>query len=90
MFKNTIKKRLLTFTVITLFFGTTVFPILNDNIVLADTSSISNEDILDAEYIYNLTKALSYLIYEEYNESAGELAKGRFFGTKGEWRAAKI
>ncbi|MCK4365693.1 MAG: M20/M25/M40 family metallo-hydrolase [Thermoplasmatales archaeon] len=90
MFKNTTIKRFLTFTVVTLFFGTAVLPILDDNVVAADTGSTTNEDILDAGYIYNLTKALSYIIYDEYNESAGELAKGRFFGTKGEWRAAEI
>jgi hypothetical protein len=59
IFKNTIIRKLLTFTVVTLFFGTAVLPILDDNIVVADTGSTSNGDILDAEYIYNLTKALS-------------------------------
>jgi len=42
------------------------------------------------QYIYNITKALSYIIFTEYNESAGEIAKGRYFGTKGEHKAAEI
>ena len=45
---------------------------------------------LDIQYIYNITKALSYIIFTEYNESAGEIAKGRAYGTKGEHKAAQI
>lgn len=52
--------------------------------------SVLNESVLDIRYIYNITKALSYIVFTEYNESAGEIAKGRAFGTKGEWRAAEI
>lgn len=52
--------------------------------------SIINESLLDLEYIYSITENLSYIIFTEYNESAGEIAKGREFGTKGEWRAAEI
>ena len=52
--------------------------------------SVINESVVDIEYIYNITKALSYIIFTEYDESAGEIAKGRAFGTKGEWRAAEI
>jgi len=52
--------------------------------------SVINESVVDIEYIYNITKALSYIIFTEYDESAGEIAKGRAFGTKGEWRAADI
>ena len=47
-------------------------------------------DQLDQELIYNLTKALSNIIFTEYNESAGEIAKGRAYGTKGEHKAAEI
>ena len=45
---------------------------------------------LDNNYIYNITKALSNIIFTEYNESAGEIAKGRAYGTKGEHKAAEI
>jgi hypothetical protein len=48
------------------------------------------ESVLDGYYIYNLTCALSKIIFTEYNESNGEIAKGRAFGTKGEHKAAKI
>jgi len=53
-------------------------------------SSIINESILDLQYIYNITKTLSHIIFTEYNESAGEIAEGRHFGTKGEHKAAEI
>jgi len=45
---------------------------------------------VDIEYIKNITKALCDIIFTEYNETAGELAKGRAFGTKGEHKAADI
>jgi hypothetical protein len=54
------------------------------------TNEVINDSVLDIEYIYNITKALSNIIFTEYNESAGEIAKGRFYGTKGEHRAAEI
>jgi len=86
--------------IILLFVGTAVFPSINSNIIQTEVKnnnsgpqtivSIINESMLDLEYIYNITRDLSYIIFTEYNESAGELAKGRFFGTKGEWRAAEI
>jgi len=47
-------------------------------------------DKLDLQYIYNITENLSNIIFTEYNESAGEIAKGRAYGTKGEHRAAEI
>lgn len=53
-------------------------------------SSIINESLLDLQYIYNITENLSKIIFTEYNESAGELAKGRAFGSKGEHKAADI
>ena len=34
-------------------------------------------------HIYNITKALSNIIFTEYDEENGEMAKGRAFGTKG-------
>ena len=55
-----------------------------------DINSIINESLLDLRYIYNITRDLSYIIFTEYNKSAGELAKGRNFGSKGEHKAAEI
>jgi len=52
--------------------------------------SIINESLLDLQFIYNITENLSKIIFTEYNESAGEIAKGREFGTKGEHKAAEI
>ncbi|MBU0497472.1 MAG: M28 family peptidase [Candidatus Thermoplasmatota archaeon] len=45
---------------------------------------------IDIEYIYNLTAALSNIIFTEYDEEHGEIAKSRSFGTKGEHKAAEI
>ena len=47
-------------------------------------------DGLDLDFIYSLTENLSNIIFTEYNESAGEIAKGRAYGTKGEHKAAEI
>ena len=83
----------LIFGILSLFIGTSVIPGLS--VVKGDhtsplMSSMNYTSILDANYIYNISKALSDIIFTEYNESAGELAKGRFFGTKGEHKAAEI
>ncbi len=47
-------------------------------------------DQLDLHYVYNITERLSNIIFTEYNESNGEIAKGRAFGTKGEQKAGEI
>jgi hypothetical protein len=47
-------------------------------------------DILDINYIYNLTKRFSNIIFTEYQEEYGEIGKGRAYGTKGEHKAAEI
>ena len=52
--------------------------------------SIINESLLDLRFIHNITENLSRIIFTEYNESTGEIAKGRWFGTKGEHKAADI
>lgn len=49
-----------------------------------------NPDGINLSYVYNIIRDLSYIIFTEYNESAGELAKGRVFGSKGEHKAAQI
>ena len=94
--KNLFKKSL-TFTIVVLLFGTGFLPIINGDAERIEYDSefkvndfTPEESFLDAQYIYNITKALSDIIFTEYNESASELAKGRFAGTKGEWRAAEI
>lgn len=82
--------------IITLFIGVSIIPGLNGGILASNYVNVNIQDlipdagVLDANYIYNITKALSDIIFTEYDESAGELAKGRFFGSKGEWRAAEI
>lgn len=86
--------------VVLLFAGTVIIPSINGNIIKTNDvtndlgcqsiDSIINESVLDLQYIYNITKALSYIIFTEYNESIGEIAKGREFGTKGERKAAEI
>ncbi|MCK4364803.1 MAG: M28 family peptidase [Thermoplasmatales archaeon] len=86
--------------IIFLFFGTAVLPGISSNIIEANVvnddsefeknSSIINSSVLDLQYIYNLTENLSNIIFTEYNESAGEIAKGRAFGSKGEHKAADI
>lgn len=43
---------------------------------------------LDYSFIRNMTESLSNVIFEAYDEENGEIAKGRAFGTKGEWEAA--
>ena len=52
-------------------------------------ANLSN-DTIDIDYVYNITKRLSNIIFTEYDEENGEIAKGRFFGSKGENRAAEI
>ena len=86
--------------ILSLLFGTNIISgitenieednIENYNLSNQTISSIINKSLLDLQYIYNMTENLSRIIFTEYNESAGEIAKGREFGTKGEHRAAEI
>lgn len=46
--------------------------------------------MIDVPYIYNITTALSNIVFTAYDEAHGEIAKGRAYGTKGEHQAAKI
>jgi len=50
--------------------------------------SLEDDTGIDVNYVYNITEALSNIIFTVYDE--GEIAKGRAFGTKGEWKAAEI
>jgi hypothetical protein len=85
------------FILIIIFFGASIFPSItgtyDDRNIFFDlkTNDLSNYEYdVDFDYIYNLTKNLSNIIFTEYNESAGELAKGRAFGTPGELKAGDI
>ena len=57
-----------------------------------DENAVLSEDksVLDSYLIYNLTENLSNIVFTEYDEAAGEIAKGRDFGSKGELRAIQI
>ena len=82
-------KKSLTIGIIFLFIGTGVLPNIcghvtkTDNIIRNSStqhySLSSNNDALDVQYIYNITEALSNIIFTEYDEENGEIAKGRFF-----------
>lgn len=52
--------------------------------------SVSDNGTLDVQYIYNMTRALSNIVFTEYDEEHGEIVMGRSFGTKGEHKAAEI
>ncbi len=81
---------------IILIISSTLIPAVNSsNIKIKEKTEkesykIFNESDLDLDYIYNITKELSNIIFTEYNESAGEIAKGRAYGSKGELKAAEI
>jgi hypothetical protein len=62
--------------------------VFDDVNVIADTGGEEGE-YLDYQLIHSVTDNLSKTIYTSYDEKNGELAKGRAFGTKGEWDAAK-
>jgi len=100
---NSLFMKSLVFGIIVLFLGASIVPCISGNIgkikgfkevdgCLADQvhGSIPGEGVLDSQFIYNITENLSNIIFTEYNESKGEIAKGRAFGTKGEWKAAEI
>jgi len=96
--KNFIKTKVT--AVIFLLLITSSIPIINgknieNNIKYENSKEKSieiskNPDGIDIEYAYSIIQNLSYIIFTEYNESAGEIAKGRAFGTKGEHKAAQI
>jgi hypothetical protein len=67
-----------------------IMDISQNNIVRNSDYFNKDDSDIDGYYIYNLTCALSNIIFTEYNESNGEIAKGRAFGTKGEHKAAEI
>jgi len=94
LFKN---RKLQILLITSLFFTTTFF---NSAIAMNTSNDLKSLDILydfssyehdlDIGFIYNITENLSNIIFTEYDEEAGEIAKGRAFGTKGEHKAAEI
>jgi len=93
MAKNILFKKSLIFFMIFLVLNTTILPTINSkstDLKYENKNYNSNNDWLDAQYIYNISENLSNIIFTEYNESAGEIPKGRAFGTKGEHKAAEI
>jgi len=60
------------------------------NTIYGDQMVFPTDSPLDVQYIYNLTKSLSYVIFKAYNESNGDIAKGRAYGSKGEHMALDI
>ncbi|MCK4365590.1 MAG: M28 family peptidase [Thermoplasmatales archaeon] len=98
--KKDLLRKTLVFWLIFLFIGSGVLPIINGSGI--EVNRISNdsecqtyypiieENMLDMQFIYNITENLSNIIFTEYNESAGEIAKGRAFGSVGERKAAEI
>jgi len=96
-FEKRFFKKILTLFTIILFIGTSLLPTINGSVnELKDINydekqkNQNNDSVLDIPYIYSLTENLSNIIFTEYNESNGELAKGRWFGTNGENKAAEI
>ena len=91
MKKNIVEKEIV-IGIIILFIGLNVIPSISGNNDLENKKfiSIDNEIELDINYIKSIVENLSNIIFTEYNESAGEIAKGRSFGTKGEHKAAQI
>ncbi|MCK4364449.1 MAG: M28 family peptidase [Thermoplasmatales archaeon] len=91
-------KRLFVLSVFILLVGISIIPSINGNVSENGVYDKGNQAIgslegdngLDLQFIYNLTENLSNIIFTEYNESAGEIAKGRAFGTKGEHKAAQM
>lgn len=96
--KKNIPRKDLIVLVTLLFIGTSFLPAISgsyhESIIIEDVEDKKqfafDSSVLDLQYIYNLTENLSNIIFTEYNESKGEIAKGRAFGTKGEHKAAEI
>jgi hypothetical protein len=90
MTRQNIKKYLSIATISLLFLNFFPTTLSDSNLSLISKKYEYTYDKLDGDYIYNLTEALSNIIFTEYDEENGELAKGRAFGTKGEHKAAEI
>jgi hypothetical protein len=90
-------RKILALCIILSFVGTGILPGLGEEIKNANilyngqtNNKIYNNSVLDVRYIYNITRALSNIVYTEYDEANGEIAKGREYASKGEHKAAEI
>jgi hypothetical protein len=81
-------KGLVTISIIILLSIQIQTPMSTSNLTSEETEFEYIYDQLDVNYTYNITEALSYIVFTEYNDS--EIARGRSFGTKGEHKAAEI
>lgn len=88
--KHHILRKSLVLALAFLFFGYSLLSNISKGEKTASSEWISEGSGLDVPYVYNITKALSDIIYTEYDKESGEIAKGRWFGTKGEHKAAEI
>jgi len=94
MISDSYKKILVSGTIL-LFVGTGILPSVYGGVKGnysgdAISSLIPDDSLLDVQYIYNITRSLSNIVYTEYDEANGEIAKGREYGSKGERKAAEI
>jgi len=64
--------------------------LVNKNSVVEAAPGDEGDIQIDFEYIYNITKRLSFIINDTTIYPPGTLAKGRAFGTDGEHWAAKF
>lgn len=66
---------------------TSIIIVTNNDYVLANPDP--ENDIFDFQLIHDVTQYLSLRINQSYDIEHGELAKGRYFGLKGEHDAAE-
>ena len=87
MTSSFVRKTLAGFIVL-LFAGTGMLTPLCAGEPQHETASLQTTEMLDVGFIYNITAALSSIVFTAYGP--GEIAKGRQFGSKGEHIAADI
>lgn len=92
-----IKKKILTSKLFVIIVALLLISIHFISNTFADYNAICEEvdyeypyEKLDYHYIYNITENLSNIIFMQYAEDQGEIARGRAFGTKGEHNASEI
>ena len=92
MYRGQKIKKMLVFSIVQLLLTNSFMTIVGSETTINEKEDIYLEEEipLDISYVYNITENLSNIIFTEYNESAGEIAKGRAYGTKGEHKAAEI
>ncbi len=79
-------KKINVLVVIGILIITSINIVVNNNSIVA--SSEPEESTFDYELIYNVAQFLSWRINQSYDIQNGELAKGRYFGSKGEQDSA--